>query len=86
MKRTTQEINRAIHDLDFQLNKAFAKCKESAPLGYKFSTNLKSLKSNEKDLIDHYKKKGYVISPIAYNMFGDEIDGYVSVYEKENSI
>lgn len=82
MKRTMQEINSAIHDLDFQLNKAFKKCEESAPLGYKFSTNLKS---NEEDLINYYKAKGYIISPTAYNMFGDEIDGYVSVYEKEIS-
>ena len=79
MERSLQDINRAIHDVDFQCSKAFKKCKESAPIGYKFSTNLKN---SEKEQINRYIKDGHIILPVAYNMFGDKLEGYVSVYTK----
>jgi len=79
MKRSIEEITSAIHNMDFQLNGAFKKCKESAPLGYEFLTNV-----HPQDTI-YYKDQDYIVLPIAYNMFGDLIDGDMSVYRKKGT-
>jgi len=79
MQRNFEEINKAIHDVNFQCTEAFKKCKESAPIGYKFSTNIKA---DDLENINEYLKQKCIVSLVAYDMFGDVIPNYVAVYEK----
>jgi hypothetical protein len=83
MKKSIAQIR---HDIDHRVGN-FKKSEESAPVGYKFLCNYNLANENEDTRTDFrtiqwYKDNGYLVLPVAYNMYGEVIDNDVAIYKK----
>jgi len=77
MKRTFEQLSKDINTIPFNIQ--FKKCRESSPVGYKWITNCPA---DDKQRIDQYLLKNFLVLKEAYDMYGDRAINYVSVHEK----
>ena len=81
MERNSNQLHSDIMSMKFN----FEKSKELAPEGYKFLSNY-NLKNEEtkEDMrdLEWYAKRGDVVIPMAFNMYGERIEGSMAIYTK----
>ena len=77
MERTVQQLVSDIYSMKYN----FEKSKSLAPEGYEFNSNFHITDDKESiDLLGWYKKQNYLVLNEAYNMYGEQLDGWVSLY------